>query len=309
MQALLLWLVFMTVATLVTFLLAPSEAESIVRKRMREVRLRSADPDTVEEERLAEPFSRRVILPLLESLSRQLERITPAGVLDKMARKLREAGNPISPGRLLFIKLALTAGLVGIVLAWSAPGLLAGRVEPLTVGGVAWALVAGWALPDFWVSRLGTQRRLKLARTLPDVFDLLSVSVEAGLGFDGAIQKVSEKFTDPTASEFGEYLKEVRLGKTREEALRNLAERTGLPELKAFTAAVIQADRLGVSLSRVLRVQSDQLRTQRMQRAEEAAMQTPIKMVFPLVFFIFPTIFVVLLGPAIIQLVTNFVGR
>src|SRR5690606_20026233 len=166
-----------------------------------------------------------------------------------------------------------------------------------------------WILPEFWVSRLGTQRRATLSRALPDVLDLLSVSVEAGLGFDGAIQKVSEKFPDPTAAEFGEYLKEVRLGKTREEALRNLAERTGLPELKAFAAARIQADRLGVSLSRVLRVQSDQLRTQRMQRAEEAAMQTPIKMVFPLVFFIFPTIFVVLLGPAIIQLVTNFIGR
>src|SRR5690606_33977393 len=191
---LLLWLVFMTAATLVTFLLAPTEAESIVRKRIREVRLRSADPDAVEEERLAEPFSRRVLLPLLESLSRQLERITPAGMLDKMARKLREAGNPITPGRLLFFKLALAGGLAALVLASAAPGLLAGRMSIGTVGALAWTLAAGWILPEFWVSRLGTQRRAKLARTLPDVFDLLSVSVEAGLGFDGAIQKVSEKF-------------------------------------------------------------------------------------------------------------------
>src|SRR5690606_833171 len=118
---------------LVTFLLAPSEAESIVRKRMREVRLRSADPDAVEEERLAEPFSRRVVAPMLESLARWLERMTPAGVLDKMARKLREAGNPISPGRLLFAKLALGGGLATAVLAFSAPGLLGGRVSAATL--------------------------------------------------------------------------------------------------------------------------------------------------------------------------------
>ena len=235
MQALLLWLVFMTVATLVTFLLAPSEAESIVRKRMREVRLRSADPDTVEEERLAEPFSRRVILPLLESLSRQLERITPAaGCPRQDGPQAAGGGEPhlAGPAPVHQVGPDCRAGR-------HRPGLV-GTGSPGRQGGTAdrgrRGLGAGGRVgpADFWVSRLGTQRRLKLARTLPDVFDLLSVSVEAGLGFDGAIQKVSEKFTDPTASEFGEYLKEVRLGKTREEALRNLAERTGLPELKGL---------------------------------------------------------------------------
>lgn len=305
MLPLLLWLTFMASATFVTFVVAPSEAEAITRKRIREVRIRAVDPDTVEEERLAEPFVRRVLVPLIEALVARLEKMTPTGVAAKLSRRLRRAGQPLTAGRFLLIKAS--AALLG--------GLAATGIVTISAAGTAmwkslwipvWVGVLGWTLPEFWLSRLATQRRTQLARALPDVLDLLSVSVEAGLGFDGAVQKVSEKFSDPTAAEFGSYLREIRLGKTREAALRNLAERTELPDLKSFAAAVVQADRLGVSLSRVLRIQSEQLRTRRMQRAEEAAMQTPVKMVFPLVLFIFPAIFVVLLGPAVIHVLLTF---
>lgn len=166
--------------------------------------------------------------------------------------------------------------------------------------------VLGLQLPEFWLSRTITRRKKALEKALPDVLDLLSVSVEAGLGFDGAVQKVSEKFSEPTSDEFGSFLKEVRLGKPRADALRNLAQRTGLPDMQTFVAAIIQADQLGVSLSKILRIQSEQMRIKRKQKAEERAMQTPIKLLFPLILFIFPTLFVVILGPLVISFLTTF---
>ncbi|MEX2356006.1 MAG: type II secretion system F family protein [Thermaerobacterales bacterium] len=302
----LLLLVFIGAATFTTFLLAPAEGDAILRKRIREVRLDTADPMTVEERELDEPFSRRVLLPALNRMFRLLERLTPAGVQDKIERRLREAGQPTTAGRYMFVRVTLVFVLAGPLVAREAEALLFGRPEilGLLVAGAAGGL--GWVLPEFWLSRLVAQRRKDINKALPDVLDLLCVSVEAGLGFDGAIQKVSEKFGGPTGREFAEYLKEVRLGKTREEALRSLADRAGVPDLQSFAAAVIQADKLGVSLGRVLRLQSEQMRVRRRQRAEEQAMATPIKMLFPLVMFVFPAIFIVLLGPAVIHMMAVF---
>lgn len=299
LEPLLLWLVFMASALGVMALLAPSEAEAITRKRLKELRLRPVPPDRAEAEELARPFRERVLEPLLSSAIAAIERWTPRGLLARLEQRLAEAGRPVGTGTLLAAKLG--GALAGLVLGLLMGG---GTARGMAAGGLLAA--AGVLAPDAWLGRRVALRRRALARALPDVLDLLSVSVEAGLGFDGAVQKVSEKFPTPTSTEFRQYLKELRLGKSREEALRGLAERVGLPEFQSFAAAVIQADRLGVSLSRVLRVQAEQLRQRRRQQAEERAMKTPIKLLVPLVFFIFPTLFIVLLGPAVLQIAAAF---
>ena len=309
-EPVLLWLVFMTVALATLAVMAPSEAEHIARKRLRDIGLRgggAAPADQAVTEELAQPFGQRVLRPAWQGLVAAAERWTPRGVASRWERLLAAAGRPMGLGPFACLK-ALGAGLGGALgllgsgwLPWAGPaGLAVTLLLPLLAGG------AGWVIPDVALRDRATRRRRQLARALPDVMDLLSVAVEAGLGLDGAVQKVTEKFPAPVSTEFRQYLKELRLGVGREEALRSLADRVELPELRSFAAAVIQADRLGVSLARVLRVQAEQLRFQRKQRAEEQAMKTPIKMLLPLVLFIFPTLFIVLLGPALIQILAAF---
>lgn len=292
--------VFASAASVTAYLLAPDEAQAVTRKRLREIRLHTELPDALERQELSEPFAHRVLRPMAERLVGVLIRVTPAGYRQRLEHRLREAGNPMGVGTFVLTKATATA-LAALVLV----PLLAQR-QPLA--GVA-AAVLGWSLPDLWLSRVTRARLREISRSLPDVIDLLSVSVEAGTSFDGAVQKVSEKFAGATAREFAEYLKEVRLGRSREEALRALADRVALDELRSFAAAVIQADRLGVSLSRVLRVQASQIRERRRMRAEEQAMRVPVKLVFPLVFFIFPSLLVVLLGPAVIRILTVLTGQ
>jgi tight adherence protein C len=164
------------------------------------------------------------------------------------------------------------------------------------------AALLGLMLPEMWLNGKVGKRRSSIEQALPDVLDLLCISVEAGLGFDSAIQKVAEKFKGPIGNEFQEYIKEVKLGRSRIDSLRGLARRTDLPDVRAFVAALVQAEQLGVSLAHVLRVQSDQMRYRRRTRAQERAMKVPIKMLFPLVIFILPTIFIVLFAPVGVHL-------
>jgi tight adherence protein C len=300
-----LFLVFMAAAIGTTFLFAPTEDEAITRKRLREVRRPEVDPLKAVDQDLSRPFSERVIDPFLKKLHDALLRSTPSGLKDKLVRRLVQAGKPVELGAFVAYKLYAGLGLP-LTLIWLL-ALLTGdnlfKQNPLVVVVLAFG---GFWLPEVWLSRKIEKRRKALQKALPDVLDLLTVSVEAGLGFDGAVQKVSEKFPEPTAGEFQAYLKEIKLGKTREEALRSLTDRTGLPEIKSFSAALIQADKLGVSISKVLRVQSEQMRYKRKQKAEEAAMKLPVKMLFPLIFFIFPTIFIILLGPVIVHMMKLF---
>lgn len=308
-EPVLLWMVFMTVGLTTLALVAPSEAEHIARKRLKDIGLRGAPPDQADAEELAKPFSQRVLRPAWETLVAAAERWTPQGVASRWERLLVAAGRPMGLGTLACLKAAGAAAgvLFGLALGgwlpWFGGAGLAGRLPVALLAGAA-----GWVVPDTALRSRATRRKRQLARALPDVMDLLSVAVEAGLGLDGAVQKVTEKFPAPVSTEFRQYLKELRLGVSREEALRSLADRAELPELRSFAAAVIQADRLGVSLARVLRIQAEQLRFQRKQRAEEQAMKTPIKMLLPLVLFIFPTLLTVLLGPALIQILAAFSG-
>jgi len=307
-------LIFGAVSLGVLVAVAPGAGEVTVQQRlatMRRQQHRPAAEAPPEDEELAKPFSERIVGPMLVGLAQQVVRLTPQGMLSRVRTRLVQAGRPMEPGRFMTLKvlgaavpLALFALLPAVGGAMGATGEPASRLPLL---GLV-LTVLGFRLPELWLSQQLAGRRKQVRRALPDVLDLLSVSVEAGLGLDGAIQKVSEKFSGPTGEEFREYLKEVRVGKTRADALRALASRTALPELRSLVAAIIQADELGVSMTRVLRVQSEQMRQRRRQQAEERAMKTPVKMLFPLIIFIFPTVFIVILGPAVIRFIQMFAG-
>lgn len=254
---------------------------------------------SLQELELEEPFTERVLRPLIHSMAQAISRFTPQQVLENQRALLEAAGNPNNwtPADFLGVR-----GLAAIVLG-ALPGILlflSGASFLRVIGfSVGFALL-GFLLPGIWINRKIQDRRKQILKTLPDALDLMTISVEAGLGFDQAMSKVAEKWGDnELAKEFNRVITEIRLGKTRREALRDLAERTQVDEIRGFVAAVIQADQLGVSIAKVLRTQSEQMRIRRRQRAEEQAQQASIKMLFPLVFLIFPAIFIVLLGPAI----------
>ncbi len=298
-----LGLVFAVCATSTYLWLALAEHERhAVGRRARALRA-GHNPYRLEEEELEQPFHQRVLAPMARRLFALAARLTPADLRARVEARLARAGSEADAATFLTTKLllALSAGGGYILLT-----LLAGPGRwPSATAGTLVLAGMGFVLPDLRLARLAAARRRAIQRALPDVLDLLSVSVEAGLGFDAAIQKVAEKFKEPVAGEFRAYLKEVRLGKTRTDGLRALADRVDLPEVKTFTAAIIQAEQLGIRLARVLRVQSDQMRLRRKQKAEELAMKLPVKLVFPLVFFIFPTVFLVVLGPLLLQFLSG----
>ncbi|MEL7234420.1 MAG: type II secretion system F family protein, partial [Chloroflexota bacterium] len=174
----------------------------------------------------------------------------------------------------------------------------------ITVGSAA----LGYFLPSLWIGSKISKRQDTIIKALPDALDLLTICVEAGLGFDAAMGKVYEKWDNDLSLAFGRVLREIQLGKGRREALKDMSDRLGVPDVTTFIAAVIQADSLGVSMSQILRVQSDQMRIKRRQRAQEKAQAAPVKMMIPLAFLIFPAIYIVLLGPAILSLIENGTG-
>ncbi|MBI2914859.1 MAG: type II secretion system F family protein [Firmicutes bacterium] len=248
-------------------------------------------------------FSARVLRPSLQKAAVLAGRFTPKGAKEQVRRKLVMAGNPWGLQANEFIALK---GLAFTVSAGTlfALGLGEGPGRAFLLGAVGGLFAT--ILPELLLKHAVLERQRWVKKGLPDVLDLLTVSVEAGLGFDSALARVVEKARGPLAEEFERVLREIRVGRPRREALRGLSERTGVEDLAVFVAAIIQADQLGVSIGKVLRIQSAELRRKRRQRAEEAAMKAPIKMLFPLLLFVFPSLFVVLLGPALIQLLNTF---
>jgi tight adherence protein C len=250
-------------------------------------------------------FRERVVAPFLRWLARLVLRFNPKTTIDGVALRLLAAGlaQRISPSTFLALK---GAGVLGGLLL----GLLFGAaVGPL--GGIVLAVVfagLGFTGPDVLVSMRARARREAVCIELPDTLDLLAVSVEAGLGFDGAVARVIEHMPGPLSEELALALGEMRVGESRQDALKKLSERINAPELAAFVRAIIQADQLGISLGRILRVQAADTRLRRQAAAEERAMKAPIKMLFPTVMFIFPAMFVVVLGPAMMSLLTLLKG-
>jgi tight adherence protein C len=246
------------------------------------------------------PFSQRVLSPLGDRLAGWTLKLHPKTTIDGVSTRLLAAGlgRKISPTTFLAFKSALALG--GLVVGALFGGAAAGP------GGVLFAAVAlagiGFIAPDFVVSGKARSRKDRIRAELPDALDLMAVSVEAGMGFDGAISKLTEHMHGPLADEFALTLGEIRIGESRQDALKKLADRNGTPELSSFVRSIIQADQLGISLGRILRVQATDSRLKRQAAAEEKAMKAPIKMLFPTVLFIFPAMFLVILGPAFLNL-------
>jgi tight adherence protein C len=246
-------------------------------------------------------FKDRALMPMKTGLARAVLRITPRANVETVTNKLLRAGlnRKVSPTGYLASKAILgLLGFIGGQVFASVGGALASKALLL---GVVFAIV-GFMLPDVVVTLKTRGRKEILRAELPDALDLLAVSVEAGLGFDGAISKLTEHMDGPLADEFALALGEMRIGESRQNALTKMMKRVDTPELSAFVRAIIQADQLGISLGRILKVQAGDTRTRRQLAAEERAMKAPIKMLFPTVIFIFPAMFIVILGPAFMNL-------
>ncbi len=240
----------------------------------------------------------RVIVPVARYLGRKVRRITPVGWIDSLERRIRLAGSPDAwpVERALALKMVL--GIVGALGTWAARGNAFGLSD---LGLSALGGLVGYLLIDLILYSRGKERQKKILKSLPDTLDQLTISVEAGLGFDAALMRVTSTGTGPLAEELTRVLAEIKVGVQRTDALKHLIERTDVYELRHFILALNQAEQYGLPVARVLRIQSGDLRIKRRQRAEEEAMKIPVKIVFPLVFCIFPALFVVLLGPAMIR--------
>ena len=258
----------------------------------------------VRERDMLESFGTRVLLPFADSLGQKVKKYTPAGYNESIGRKIMLAGNPVGyhVDRIIMLKaLGLVSGVVWYPLVFmflKLEGLLG-----LLAFAVMW--VGSFMLPEIRLDRTIADRQHQIARQLPDLLDLLVISVEAGLGFEQALDRTSNAVPGHLSDEFRRMLQETRLGSGRADALRALDERTDVPELRSFIMALLQADTFGVSVGRILRSQADEMRIRRRLSAQEMAQKTPVKMLFPLVTCIFPAVFVIVLGPALITIVNT----
>ncbi|HVX30154.1 MAG TPA: type II secretion system F family protein [Nitrolancea sp.] len=260
---------------------------------------------SLEEVELQRPFQERVVLPMLRSVSAKLARFAPGQNVARLRQQLMEAGAPrgLGPTEFTGLRIVLGGGLGGFFLLL----LLVSGTSLLVAVGIPLAItVLGYLIPGVWLGSKIKARKKEITRALPDAIDLLTISVEAGLGFDPALGRVVEKWDNALTRELGRMLSEMRMGASRRDAMRDVVARVNVDDLNTFMGAVIQADQLGVSISQVLRVQSKQMRQRRRQRAEEQAHKAPLKMLFPMVFLIFPSIYIVILGPAVPRIVDAF---
>ncbi|WP_416953139.1 type II secretion system F family protein [Nocardioides sp. T5] len=276
-----------------------SERRAVARSVAAVQAINSA-PSVIADE-LDRPFTERVIAPLGGRLVGVGKMITRADTATKISHRLDIAGNPSAwdVNRIIGLKV-LGLGGVGVLgfLVTLSRGYPVSKVLLITAGFAAF----GYVLPNVLLKNAGDKRESLMRNSLPDAIDLLTISVEAGLGFDAAVARVAKNTSGPLAQEFSRLLQEMQLGIGRQEAMRAMGERTSLPDLKSFCLAMVQADSLGIPIARVLRIQSHEMRTKRRQRAEEAAQKVPVKILFPVIFFILPTIFIVVIGPVFLSM-------
>lgn len=267
--------------------------------------IQRGDVASLEEIELSQPFSERVIIPIVRRIGEFSARFTPQKAIQDTAKRLELAGNPwpIDAATFLAIRFILAVVLASFLLAVV---LISPPSNPtdnfMYIGGAAFA---GFFLPHLMLSSRITRRQKEIRKAMPDALDLLTICVEAGLGFDAAMSKVSEKWENELSLAFARVIREVQLGKVRREALKDMADRLGIPEMTSFVAAIIQSEQLGVSMAKVLRIQSDQMRVKRRQRAEEEAHKAPVKMIIPMALLIFPSIMIIILTPAAIQIMES----
>jgi tight adherence protein C len=255
-------------------------------------------PLTEDEIILQRPFSERLIRPAIERLGQFLSDRTPEKARQDLQNRLNLAGRPanLSPQDFQAIRYVAAVVLFAV-------GLLLGFLfgSPLWVAILAGlGALVGFYGPVLWLRQKVDDRRKEIQKALPDALDLLTIAVEAGLGFDAAMARVTDKFRNALSDEFAQVLQETRLGRPRLEALDDMGRRTGVEDLHSFVQAVIQSEQMGVGVAKILRIQSDEMRRKRRQRAQEKAAQATLKMMLPMVGCIFPTLWIVLLGPAVL---------
>ncbi|MBI2863985.1 MAG: type II secretion system F family protein [Chloroflexi bacterium] len=301
MLALIPVFVFITFA-LVAYALMPAGPD-VLAQRLRPYEYL----DRGERSELEKPFSERVLWPIVATIAKSVMRASPQQVHDQVTAELEKAGNPVRPATFLFLRFALLIGLPAI---YGLPLYLSHRPPSLLQVAIVFLLFFfGYRLPLTWLRLKIDAKKTAIEKALPDALDLITVCMEAGLAFDASLSKVVQKTKGPLSDEFGRVLQEIGLGKLRREALRDLGQRSGVPDLKSFVAAIVQADQMGLSIADILRTQADELRVRRRQRAEEKAMKAPVKMLFPLIVCIFPAMMVVMLGPAVWAIYTNVISR
>jgi tight adherence protein C len=283
---------------------AQGEEDDPLQARLAEF-IQRGDVASLEEIELSQPFSERVIIPVVRRIGEFSARFTPQKAIQDTARRLELAGNPwpIDAATFLAIRFILAVVLAGFLIAVV---LISPPSNPsdnfMYIGGAAFA---GFFLPHLMLTSKITRRQKEIRKAMPDALDLLTICVEAGLGFDAAMSKVSEKWENELSLAFARVIREVQLGKVRREALKDMSDRLGIPEMTSFVAAIIQSEQLGVSMAKVLRIQSDQMRMKRRQRAEEEAHKAPVKMIIPMALLIFPSIMIIILTPAVIQIMES----
>jgi tight adherence protein C len=252
----------------------------------------------------SEPLTSRVLSPLANSLGAKLTTLLPTRWVDGIQKQLIAAGEPVS----LRTFLAATAVAVATMLLFGFTMVTSGRLGALAPLMLLGCAGMGLLLPKIWLSSKARGRQKVIQKSLPDAFDLITTCVEAGLGLDAALARVAEKTKGPFGEEVSMTLREISLGKLRRDALKEMSGRVQLPDLTTFINAVVQAESMGTSIANVLRVQAEQMRIKRRQRAEKQAQQAPVKMIFPLVLCIFPTLFIVILGPAAISVYQTLIA-
>jgi tight adherence protein C len=251
----------------------------------------------------------RLIFPFAAKVVSTIKRHTPLDLYRRVNRLIELAGNPPALTAERIVAFKIVGGIVGVVV-----GILVAPLLPFTgfmvpVMSVVLFSLAGYTFPSAGLASRATKRQKEIRKALPDTMDLLTISVEAGLGFDAALAQVVKNVPGPLSEEIARMLQEMQIGVTRAEALRHLNDRTDVPELDGFVLSMIQADKYGVGVAKVLRAQSTELRQKRRQRAEEVAQKVPLKLLFPMIFLVLPALFIVILGPGAIQVYETFFGK
>ena len=301
-------IVVVAIALVVTGLRSAQEGDPL-EERLAEF-AEMGEPTSLEDIEMSQPFMDRVVYPTAQRMGEIALRFTPQTMIQDTQEKLEMAGNPrgLDPTTFLASRFVVGAmmGAALFIVFLIAPSWTPFQLRSL--GITAGFTMLGFFIPNLLLTSRVNRRQNEIRKAMPDALDLLTICVEAGLGFDAAMKKVNEKWENELALAFGRALQEMQLGKLRREALRDMADRLGVSEMDSFVAAVIQSEQLGVSMAKVLRIQSDDMRVRRRQRAEEEAQKAPIKMLFPMALLIFPSIMIVLLGPAALILFRSALG-
>jgi len=311
-----LWLALALVGTFLTIFLIGVIVDMRLRERNRPVALLQTHVGTttvtdsvdLRQQELEGSAFDRILLPSAKRLGNRVIRLTPFDLKSRLAEQIVLAGNPAGWDAERVVALKILGGIVGAV---GGAFLVAFVPVPLALKTVLTIVLAmiGYVLPSAQLRAMAGGRQKLIQRQLPDVMDLLTISVEAGLGFDAAMAQVTQNVPGPLSEEMARLLQEVQIGVSRTEAFRNLGERTNVAELQSFVLSMIQADLFGVSIANVLRAQSRELRQKRRQRAEEIAQKIPVKLLFPMIFLVLPALFIVVLGPGAIKVYQQFLGH